>query len=114
MKYSRNAISRAVRGERDRRRTAAHFARSSIEREGADAKHVAGRRRAASRDRTQAGLKFAEHEPLAQIIVGARIQSGDRIFHCIARRQHQNRRGDAIRAHGARDGKSVFTGQVHV
>ena len=49
-------------------------------------------------------------ERLHEVVVGARVEAGHAVVDAVARREHQDRRGDALRPQPAGDGEPVHPG----
>src|SRR6266850_1409879 len=63
---------------------------------------------------TNSSQQFCERERLDQVIVSARIQTGNAILQCIARGQQQNRRLDASLPNARQNLKSIAAGKHEI
>ena len=112
---SRNSSSRlnSVRVSVDRALAAQDLARAGVERAGRRTQ-LRRRRRLAAQERSQPGQQLLERERLHEVVVGARVETGDAVADGAAGRQHQDRDAVAVGAEPSRNLEPVDAGQHHV
>lgn len=101
-------------GDVDGRVAVKDLERLQIEGEAADIEAAAGGGGAAPTEGADAGGQLIHSEGFGQVIIGARIKTGDAVFGAGARSQEDHRAGIAARAHSPEDLDAAFAGEVDV
>ncbi len=92
--------------------TSLHRARRGIERQVAEREQLF--RRVAAKQRAHTGEELLGRERLDEVVVGAGVEPGHAVGHCVARGQEQHRRREALRAEPPADGQPVEARHGHV
>ena len=90
------------------------LARRRVEPEVADLEHRRPLHGSPPHERPQPREELGERERLRQVVVGARVETGDAVVDAVARREHEHRRPHAVLANPAADLEAVDPGEHEV
>ena len=103
---------RLARGELDRPAAALDGAGAGVEGEVGIRAHIG--RPGPAQEGAHARGQLDDRERLHEVVVGARVEAGHAVVDAVTRREHQDRRRDALRPQPAGDGEPVHPGHRHI